>query len=308
MPRPGSGTGKITVKGTRGPDTITVVAEGVAVNSTIKQYSDAQIGAGFIIKGDAGNDVITGGRGADEIDGGTGNDTIIGGDGYDKLVGGGGDDTLIDDHDGATFDGGRGIDTLDFSGSSTAVAVDLQGTIIKDFEVVRQDGWLFADLKAEIEGNHVSGAVAGVENITGSAFNDFLSGSYLQNVIRGGDGDDYIQPGDINTVTDYFFGDAGNDVIFAGSGDDEFTGGAGADEFVFHPDSSTGDYIIRDYTPGEDVVMLARYTSGVTWTSVDYQGTPSLQASFDNDTITFVGILDQLQISLVQMAGEYGGP
>lgn len=307
MPRPGSGTsGKPTIKGTRGNDLIEVTGFGVEVNGTLQPYNSTQIGGGFIIKGDSGDDTISGGWGPDEIDGGGGNDRIVGGDGFDRLLGGGGNDVLIDSHDGATFDGGRGVDTLDFSASTTAVAVDLGGTIYKDFLVYRGDGWLFADLKSDVEGNVVEGAVTAVENIIGSPYNDFLMGNGAQNVVRGGAGDDYIAPGDINTITDYFFGDDGNDVFFAGSGDDEFTGGSGADEFVFHADNITGNYVIHDYAPGEDTVFVTHYTGAINWTSVDYQGIQSLQASFDNDTVTFVGIVDPLQIMLVQMAGEYG--
>src|SRR5262249_8818807 len=52
--------------------------------------------------GGHGNDVLTGGSGADQLFGGIGNDTLNGGDGDDILFGGAGDDTVI---------GGKGTDT-----------------------------------------------------------------------------------------------------------------------------------------------------------------------------------------------------
>ncbi len=52
--------------------------------------------------GGNGNDVLTGGSGADQLFGGNGNDTLNGGDGNDILDGGAGDDTVV---------GGNGTDT-----------------------------------------------------------------------------------------------------------------------------------------------------------------------------------------------------
>ena len=52
--------------------------------------------------GGNGNDVLTGGSGADQLFGGNGNDTLNGGDGNDILDGGAGDDTVV---------GGKGTDT-----------------------------------------------------------------------------------------------------------------------------------------------------------------------------------------------------
>jgi hypothetical protein len=90
--------------------------------------------------GGAGNDVLTGGAGADQLFGGIGNDTLNGGDGDDTLFGGAGDDRVVggkgtdtaflgagndtfvwnpgDGND--TVEGGAGFDTLDFLGADRA--------------------------------------------------------------------------------------------------------------------------------------------------------------------------------------------
>ena len=52
--------------------------------------------------GGNGNDMLTGGAGADQLFGGNGNDTLNGGDGNDILFGGNGNDTVV---------GGKGADT-----------------------------------------------------------------------------------------------------------------------------------------------------------------------------------------------------
>jgi Ca2+-binding RTX toxin-like protein len=54
------------------------------------------------LSGGNGNDVLTGGTGADELFGDNGNDTLNGGDGNDTLFGGNGDDLVV---------GGKGTDT-----------------------------------------------------------------------------------------------------------------------------------------------------------------------------------------------------
>jgi hypothetical protein len=88
--------------------------------------------------GGNGNDVLTGGSGADQLFGGNGNDTLNGGDGNDVLFGGAGDDTVVGGKgtdtaflgagndtfiwfpgDGSdVVDGGAGFDTLDFRGAN----------------------------------------------------------------------------------------------------------------------------------------------------------------------------------------------
>ncbi|HEV7256321.1 MAG TPA: calcium-binding protein, partial [Bosea sp. (in: a-proteobacteria)] len=82
--------------------------------------SDCLIGADGedVLRGDSGNDVLKGGDGDDSLDGGQGCDTVIAG---------AGDDVVIASLDAAAdcLDGGSGTDTLDLSGTSCGVTVDL---------------------------------------------------------------------------------------------------------------------------------------------------------------------------------------
>jgi Ca2+-binding RTX toxin-like protein len=80
-------TKEIVVSGGNGDDTISL--DNVAL-------PPAQLFGGN------GNDVLTGGSGADQLFGGNGDDTLNGGDGNDILDGGAGDDTVV---------GGKGTDT-----------------------------------------------------------------------------------------------------------------------------------------------------------------------------------------------------
>lgn len=99
-----------------------------------------------------------------------GNNTLNGLSGDDVIEGRGGADIL---------DGGEGIDTLSYSGSATAVAIDLELDIM---------------LGGDAEGDHVSG----FEIIRGSAHSDVLRGGNTTNnhisAIYGEDGDDILRP------------------------------------------------------------------------------------------------------------------
>lgn len=167
----------------------------VTVNPTVTYNgvagADTFLGLGSV-------DTVHGNGGDDHLDGGFGNDELYGGDDDDTLVGGAGSDLL---------DGGAGIDTADYGASSHAVIVDL-----------------FAGAAS---GGDASGDVlVDIENITGSAKNDYLTGDDNANTLQGLAGDDRLDGG---AGSDVLSGDDGRDVLLGGAGDDTLHGGAGAD-------------------------------------------------------------------------------
>ncbi|BAT58850.1 bifunctional hemolysin/adenylate cyclase precursor [Variibacter gotjawalensis] len=205
--------------------------------------------------GEAGDDLILGGAGDDTIDGGAdddvlygdaGNDTMIGGLGDDILKGGADNDTFIitstaDGHD--KYDGGAGIDTVDFSAVTAAVTLTLRDTGTSSFAT---------DTFENIE-NAIGGS--GADKLTGNAFANVLVGNGGDDILKGGAGDDRLEGGegaddldggaDNDTLlggadNDIIKGGAGNDIIIGGAGADTLTGGAGNDVFVF---TSIGDGI-----------------------------------------------------------------
>ena len=165
--------------------------------------------------GDAGDDHLEGGIGADDLNGGAGNDTLLGGNGHDTLNGGdgddvlrggSGDDVLIGGLGADTYDGGFGIDTADYSGAVGAVDINLESGVVS--------------------GEALGDTYIGIENISGSSFNDMLTGDEFNNIINGGAGDDVIDGGDrFNTLN----GDAGADRFIGGVGIDVIDGGLGVD-------------------------------------------------------------------------------
>jgi Ca2+-binding RTX toxin-like protein len=173
------------------------------------------------LSGDAGDNVLAGNSGNDALAGGAGNDTLYGDgsiaadthdlgysgpvtttddvasaggvDGNDVLDGGAGDDVM---------NGGGGNDTASFASWSEAVTVGL-GT----------GGNGFATNDAGTEND----TLISIENISGSAFNDFINGNNDANVLTGGDGGDAL------------FGRGGDDILLGGNGNDFLRGSDGAD-------------------------------------------------------------------------------
>ncbi|WP_166218951.1 beta strand repeat-containing protein [Pseudomonas atagonensis] len=162
----------------------------------------------FVGKGNALDNVITGGSGGDILSGGDGADTFIGGDGIDtvsyddagvggvvinlktgqhtsiargdtfqsieKFVGSRSDDTFIGNDQANNFDGGNGLDTVSFAFESSAITLDLT---------------------KPLTGTAAGDTYTNIENWEGTAFNDTLIGGAGTETFIGGKGADYIDGG-----------------------------------------------------------------------------------------------------------------
>ncbi len=205
-------------------------ASGTAIKTQVFSIANTNIAS-------ADNDLLTGTTNADTINGLAGDDQISGGAGNDTLIGGAGNDVLI---------GGTGIDTASYVEALKAVTVDLAITKIQD---TRGDG---------------KDILFSIENLTGSSFNDKLSGDVGDNVLDGRTGADRLVGRDGN---DTLIGGAGRDTLDGGNGDDrliggadadKLTGGAGADTFVFDTLTTTAAKdVVTDFVSGTDHIELS---------------------------------------------------
>jgi Ca2+-binding RTX toxin-like protein len=133
-------------------------------------------GAGGDAQGDVLKDVedVTGSRYADSLLGNAAANRLSGGAGNDLLTGGAGNDTLIGGRGADELYGGAGIDLADYTSSGAGVQVDLgAGT--------------FAGGDAEGD------SLAGIENLTGSAYSDAFTGDSGASIIDGGTGADTMR-------------------------------------------------------------------------------------------------------------------
>ncbi|MBV9528972.1 calcium-binding protein, partial [Sphingomonas sp.] len=139
------------------------------------------------------------------------------------VLGGAGNDRLISGPAADTFDGGDGIDAVDYQKAAAGVTVTL-GT------------------------NGAAGSGGGgdtllnVENVYGSAFADTLAGNEGANVLKGGAGNDHLYGGD------------GNDILEGDAGTDRVYGGAGNDTYIV---TDATDYIYEKAGEGTDTVKAS---------------------------------------------------
>ncbi|WP_349360304.1 S8 family serine peptidase [Stappia sp.] len=259
-----------------------------------------------ILRGGAGGDFLNGRGGSDTADY-TGSDAGVNvslltgfaagghaaGDTFDSvenLIGSAHDDLLNGDHDanilrggaGGDFLNGRGgSDTADYTGSNAGVNVSL--------------------LTGTATGGHAAGdTFNSIENLTGSAFGDILSGGHDANILRGGAGGDVLNgdggadtadytgsdagvnvslltgfaagghaAGDtLNSIEnligsafdDLLNGDHGNNILTGGASNDVLRGRGGADTLVGGTGSDTADY--SDSDAAVNVSLLTGFAAG----------------------------------------------
>ncbi len=167
------GAGDDTLTGGAGVDTVSYVDAPAAVHvnlTVLTQQNTTNAGLDTIttvenLIGSRFGDTLSGDAGPNTIQGGPGNDWIEGGDGNDYLMGGAGNDSI---------DGGAGTDTVAYADATSGVTVDVAtgasgGAGFDQFNLV--------------------------ENLSGSPFNDTLTGDAGPNVLNGGAGTDTCDGG-----------------------------------------------------------------------------------------------------------------
>ena len=210
---------------------------GIALNGTGNSLNNT-------ITGNSSDNTLNGGAGNDTLVGGLGNDTLIGSAGNDSLVGGTGNDTynfVITTTslgtDTITEVVGGGQDTIDFTGTTAAIRLNLS---ITTTQTLAANG---SKLKLT--------AANTIENVIAGAGADRIIGNDLDNRLVGGLGNDALTSG------------VGNDTLVGGAGNDILTGGLGNDVFSFtgnaaFTSASQGLDTIQDFTSGNDQILLSK--------------------------------------------------
>ncbi len=207
---------------------------------------------------------------------GTGNgldNFITGSRGTNSLAGLDGNDTLVMSAQAMTgsndvFDGGNGTDTGDFSKFGSAVWLDLttSGSNARTTDTVNAGSGAMRQIAS----------FTSVENITGSAFSDVLTGGLGDNVIVGGNGNDNM-----------FGGYGGADVLDGGAGDDSLRVYSGADVFIGGSNGVAGDTVVFTAWANAVSVNLAVTTAqAITNGSVTMSGIENITGGSGNDVLT----------------------
>ena len=292
------GLGNDVIDGGLGSDTVSVAGATVGMSVYLGGFGAA--GSGYSWDGIAQDNLTS----IENIIGSAHNDYLVGDSAANVLEGGGGNDVI---------DGGLGSDTLSLAGSTVGMSVYLGGFGSAgngySWDGIAQDN------------------LTSIENVTGSAHNDYLVGDSAANVLEGGLGNDVIDGGlgsdtlslagstvgmsvylggfgaagsgyswdgiaqDNLTSIENIIGSAHNDYLVGDSAANVLTGGLGSDTFVFNA-ALFGTDTIADWQDGSDHISLAG--SGLSFASFSVnQSAANTILSLIADptqTITFLNI------------------
>jgi Ca2+-binding RTX toxin-like protein len=143
----------------------------------------------------------------------------------DKLTGDAKDNVLEGGAGKDQLDGSKGVDTASYEHATSGVTASL-------------------DKPNSNTGEAAGDTYKGIENLTGSAFNDKLTGDGAANQLKGGAGDDTLSGG------------GGNDTLIGGPGADILNGGPGKDMFV-HLLPSDGVDLIQGFNVKDDTLQFS---------------------------------------------------
>ncbi|WP_269142619.1 Ig-like domain-containing protein [Sulfitobacter mediterraneus] len=202
------------------------------------------------------------------------------------MYGDAGNDTFVAGDFREQFSGGMDVDMLTYEVSKASVRVDLSTLTLSG-------GYAEGDI-----------LIGGIENVTGSQFDDILFGDEETNLIVGWDGADVIRGfggGDVlfgNDGNDLLYGGDGDDNLFGGNGNDLLDGGAGIDtanfgQFQSHPKGGINQ--ITNNLMGVNVDLAAASVGGEVIVGNDtIVGIENIQGSVGDDTIYGDGVQNLL--------------
>ena len=234
------------------------------------------------------------------------------------INGGDGDDVVRTDSPhtlGTTpifYDGGRGIDTLDFTDSSQAVAVNLYqprhgswqqsvatgfslepiGNLSPGFYDPADPQKILSLGDTSVQTNNLQN----FENVIGSTHDDYISlGSTAGARAEGGAGNDYIMGW---SGADTLLGGADNDFLFGKAGNDTMTGGTGADQFqvltlngvdvVTDFNVAEGDQLYIGWQQATDTLPDENSWYATTWTDAQGGVHQAIRADFTGGGVIMV--------------------
>lgn len=211
-------------------------------------FLNAGGGSGNLLLGGRGNDRLCATSGDNVLRGGAGDDSFLVYGGDNRLFGGVGNDDFSVGEGANLIFGGPRTDSVSFNLSSVGVTV-------------------YMGANKKNAGGAEGVRLKGIENLSGSDFDDLLAGDGGNNQLSGGFGNDTLRGG------------GGDDTLISSYGTDILRGGTGADTFRFElalfQDGANIRNVIADFAKGTDVIDLS---------SIDAD-----RNTFGDQAFTFIG-------------------
>lgn len=195
--------------------------------------------------------VISGTAAADTLNGTSGHDHIDGGAGNDVIVTGNGNDLVEagEGDDDITFDAGDIVD-----GGAGDDVIEGSGSA-QISGGTGNDRLIMSGGLGAMSGGDGDDYVEGGQLLSGGSGDDTLIGNSSSNDMFADDGDDFL---DGKGGVDELWAGAGDDVLLGGSGNDELMGEAGNDRY----DGGAGNDTLSDVGGGDDLYVGFTATSG----------------------------------------------
>ncbi len=212
--------------------------------SHIGSITVVDLSTGTASGADVGSDTVTG---FEDIRGGSGKDFLTGNASDNIFYASAGDDVI---------NGGAGNNTYDASVWSETTTTNLALGFSSNAQGTSQ--------------------LTNIQNVFGGSGDDFITGTSVANILRGGGGNDTISGGDgADTIdgganTDILNGDAGNDILTGGLGTDTINGGAGDTDIAVFAGTRQQYTIAVSKVAGVSTVTVTGPDGTDTLTGVEY--------------------------------------
>ncbi|MBK1642302.1 hypothetical protein CKO12_10505 [Chromatium okenii] len=235
---------------------------GTTGNDTLK--SDVNVASNDLLSGLDGNDQLSSFAGNDTLDGGAGNDILAGGAGADSMIGGAGNDIYFVDNIGDVVveTGAGGIDIVASSLPSYTLAANVENGRIVRIGPSDLTGNALNNFLTVSAGNNVIDGGAGIDTVVYNTAMKAVTVSLAITAtqITGGSGNDRLIA--IENLTGSHFDDTltgsnGANMLAGNGGNDKLTGGAEIDTFRFDSVLKAGNVdTITDFSHAYDVIEL----------------------------------------------------
>lgn len=224
------GTGFDTLDGEADFDMADYATETRNLSVTLKgeTLTVVNVGRGLPVDQIRNFEGLIGGSGDDKLNGDAANNIFYGGAGVDALNGGDGDDLLRGGAGADALDGGAGYhDRADYSDLLFRIEVELSSSTTANTTVWRFEGTT----------KRAADTIRNIEDVTGTAFGDRITGHEGDNRLSGGGG------------VDGLYGGVGSDALDGGSGNDFLDGGESYGSYTVNGTVVTYEHIdTADYS------------------------------------------------------------